>query len=157
MKRNAAAAAGWAARWAAGLSVGFALGPLLLALASGTNLSGEVFAMKLMVGIASFPILFFGLWAWGAFSKMDAPHTASSEPHQESISSRDSAEPTTASTARKPSAWNYVGIGAGAFMLLFLFLPKALNGTLANQYYLGGAFWAGVIIWCSMNLAKAKK
>ncbi len=58
--------------------------------------------------------------------------------------------------AKKPSVWNYVGIGVGAFMLLFLFLPQVMSGTLANQYYLGAAFWCGVIIYCSINISRTK-
>jgi len=57
----------------------------------------------------------------------------------------------------KPNKWNYVCIGAGVFMLLFLFLPEIVNGTLANIYYLGAAFWVGVIIYCSLNILRARK
>jgi hypothetical protein len=54
-----------------------------------------------------------------------------------------------------PNKWNYIGIGVGAFMLLFLFLPQFINGTLENIYYLGAAFWIGVIIYCSINITRA--
>lgn len=57
----------------------------------------------------------------------------------------------------KPNKWNYVGIGVGVFMLLFLFLPQIINGTLANQYYLGAAFWVGTIIYCTINISRVKE
>lgn len=41
-------------------------------------------------------------------------------------------------------------------MLLFLFLPQIMNGTLANQYYLGAAFWVGLIIYCLLNILRAR-
>lgn len=42
-------------------------------------------------------------------------------------------------------------------MLLFLFLPEVISGKLASQYYLGAAFWVGVIIYCSISISRAKR
>lgn len=160
MKPHTKAAAASAAKWALGLSAGFVLGPIVIGLASGIGLSGKIIAEKLIVGIAWFPILFFGLWAWGAFSKKD-PITG--VPIQ-----RDDSAPVAARAVQKnistenaqpakAGKWNYIGIGAGVFMLLFLFLPQIVSGTLANQYYLGAAFWVGVIIYCSLNISRARQ
>lgn len=158
MKPHTKAAAATVVKWAAGLSAGFILGPIVMGLASGTAVPGKLIAEKLIVGIVWFPILFFGLWAWGALSKKNPVTGAAIDFEKE--------QPEASATTNKggnfvasktPSKWNYVGIGAGAFMLLFLFLPQIISGTLANQYYLGAAFWVGVIIYSSLNILKAKK
>lgn len=160
MKSHTRAAAATAVKWALGLSSGFILGPIVFALTSGAALSGELVAQKLIIGIAWFPILFFGLWAWGALSKKDPITGAEVETVK-----RTSETPKTIqeadihgdSTHSKPNKWNYIGIGMGAFMLLFLFLPQIINGTLANIYFLGAAFWVGVIIYCSINILRARQ
>lgn len=59
--------------------------------------------------------------------------------------------------AMKQHVWNYVGIGVGLLMLLFLFLPPIVSGTLASQYYLGVAFWIGIIIYCFRNISRSEK
>lgn len=71
MNKRTKAAAASAAKWALILSGAFILGPIIIGLAGGTGLSGKIVAEKLVIGIAWFPILFFGLWAWGAYSKKD--------------------------------------------------------------------------------------
>lgn len=161
MKPHTKAAALTAVKWAAGLSAGVILGPIIMGLASGTAVPGNLIAEKLIVGIFGFPILFFGLWAWGALSKKNPvtgdvldskSETTETTATANKISNLDSSPP-----CGKPSKWNYVGIGAGVFMLLFLFLPQIISGTLANQYYLGAAFWIGVIIYSSINICRAKK
>lgn len=160
MKPHTKAAAVTAVKWAGGLSTGFILGPIVMGLASGTAVPGKLIAEKLIVGIAWFSILFFGLWAWGALSKnnpvtgaaLDPDKTATEAPAASSkVGNLDAS-----SQSRKPNKWNYVGIGAGVFMLLFLFLPQIISGTLANQYYLGAAFWVGVIIYSSLNIIRAR-
>ena len=55
---------------------------------------------------------------------------------------------------KKSNVWNYVGIGTGLFMLLALFLPQIITGSLAREYYLGAAFWIAVIIYCSVNILR---
>lgn len=60
-------------------------------------------------------------------------------------------------SSKKNDKWNYIGIGTGVFMLLFLFLPQIISGSLANQYYIGVAFWVGVIIYCFLNISKTKQ
>ena len=69
MKPHTKATAATAAKWALGLSAGFILGPIVVGLASETELSGGLIAEKLIVGIALIPILFFGLSVWEAISK----------------------------------------------------------------------------------------
>jgi hypothetical protein len=161
MKPNTKAAAVTAVKWALGLSAGFVLGPIVIRLASGTELSGKLIAEKLIVGIALFPILFFGLWVWGTLSKKDPVTGATTiETKKETTEIPATVQKSDYhknATPRKPGKWNYVGIGAGVFMLLFLFLPEIVNGTLANIYYLGAAFWVGVIIYCSLNILRARK
>jgi hypothetical protein len=160
MKSRTRAAAVTAVKWALGLSAGFILGPIVIALTSGTEISGKLIAQKLVVGIVWFPILFFGLWIWGALSKKD-PITGSDVEMDKKKSDVPKAIQETDihgdSTQRKPKKWNYIGIGVGAFMLLFLFLPQIINGTLSNIYYLGAAFWVGVIIYCSLNILRARQ
>jgi len=155
-----------AAKWAFGLSAGVTLGPIVMGLVSGTGVSGEVIVEKLAVGVALLPIFFFGLWAWGAFSNKD-PMTGvpnqSSEPTLEATVAGEAAvaieeRATRGSTPpKKPGRWNYIGIGVGIFMLQFLFLPQLINGTIGNHYYLGAAFWVGVIIYSSINLSSARQ
>ena len=69
VKPHTKAAAVTAVKWAAGLSAGFILGPIVMGLASGTAAPGKLIAEKLIVGLFWFPILFFGLWAWGVLTK----------------------------------------------------------------------------------------
>jgi hypothetical protein len=69
MKPYTKVAAVAAAKWAAGLSAGLGLGPIFMRLASGTAVPGELILKNVAVGIFWFPILFFGLWAWGTLSK----------------------------------------------------------------------------------------
>jgi len=161
MKPHTKAAAVTAVKWAAGLSAGFILGPIVMGLASGTAIPGKLIAEKLIVGIFWFPIFFFGLWAWGALSKKNPVTGATLDPK---IETTETPVPTNKAgnldispPSGKPNKWNYVGIGAGVFMLLFLFLPQIISGTLANQYYLGAAFWVGVIIYSSLNIRRARK
>lgn len=161
MKPHTKAAAVTAVKWAAGLSAGFILGPLVMGLASGTTVPGKLIAEKLVVGIFWFPILFFGLWAWGALSKKNPVTGADLDSEQlqtetPATTNKDS-KPDYSEPSTKPNKWNYVGVGAGVFMLLFLFLPEIISGTLANQYYLGAAFWVGVIIYSSLNILRARK
>ncbi len=52
MKSHTRASAATAVKWALGLSAGFILEPIVIALTSGTALSGELIAQKLVVGIA---------------------------------------------------------------------------------------------------------
>ena len=59
--------------------------------------------------------------------------------------------------SKKNNTWNYVGIGAGVFALLFLFLPQIIDGTLADKYYFGAIFWTGVIIYCVVNISSESK
>jgi hypothetical protein len=161
MKPHTKAAAVTAVKWAAGLSAGFILGPIVMGLASGTAVSGKLIAEKLIVGIVWFPILFFGLWAWGALSKKNPVTDAALESKTETTETPAAANMTDnhdgSPPSGKPSKWNYVGVGAGVFMLLFLFLPQIISGTLANQYFLGAAFWVGVIIYSSLNIRRARK
>lgn len=157
MKPHTKAAAASAAIWALVLSSGFILGPIVIGLANGAGLSEEIIATKLVAGVGLFPLLFFGLWAWGTFFKKNPITGAQISPSdcfpvaattkQESISARSS-------PPAKAGKWNYVGIGVGAFMLLFAFLPQMISGTLRNGY-LGAALWVGVIICCSINIFRA--
>jgi hypothetical protein len=160
MKPYTKAAAVTAAKWALGLSAGFILGPFVIGLVSGTELSGNFIATKLVTGIGAFPIIFLVLWVWGLLSKKDPVTGAAIESKKETIiipATVQNAEHHENATPGKPNKWNYVCIGAGVFMLLFLFLPEIVNGTLANIYYLGAAFWVGVIIYCSLNILRVRK
>jgi len=156
MKPHTKAAAVTAGKWAAGLSAGFIMGPIVMGLASGTAVPRKLIAEKLIVGIVWFPILFFGLWA--ALSKKNPVTGAALD--SEKVKTEASATTNKVGNivaSKTPSKWNYVGIAAGAFMLLFLFLPQIISVTLANQYYLGAAFWVGVMIYSSLNILRARK
>jgi hypothetical protein len=161
MKPHTKAAAVTAVKWAAGLSAGFILGPIVMGLTSGAAVPGKLIAEKLIVGIFWFPILFFGLWAWGALLKKNPVSGAALDSAKAQIeapaTTNEVSNPDDSASLKKPNKWNYVGIGAGVFMLLFLFLPQIISGTLANQYYLGAAFWVGVIIYSSLNILRARK
>jgi len=132
----------------------------------GKQINGNLIAQKIVTAIALYLVLFLGIWVWGIFGRKHSGGTGNIESTPRSrtpevtISTPSPANQTTtaenAFASRKPNKWNYVGIGTGAFMLLFLFIPEVVKGTLANQYYLGGAFWVGVIIFCSINIARAK-
>ena len=167
MKPHVAAAARSALKWALGLSIGYILGPILFNLAGGEENTGNFVAQKLISGIALFPLLFIGIWIWGINTKKNSPANSAAQPRNSPLNAPQylsSPSPTKYSTPIKsvPTAkainkWNYVGIGAGLFMLLFLFVPEMLKGTLEKQYYLGGAFWVGVVIFCTVNIFRAKK
>ncbi len=131
MKPHVAAAAISALKWALGLSLGYILGPILINLAGGEENTGNFVAQKLISGIALFPVLFIGIWIWGINTKKNSPANISaqtrssplnappylSSPSPKKYSTHIKAEPST----RAINKWNYVGIGAGIFMLLFLF------------------------------------
>lgn len=160
MKPHVKTAATSALKWAFRLSACFVLGPIVIGLAGGGGVTGKMIAEKLVVGIACFPILFIGLWVWGVFPKKDpmvgaaiqrAESMSTAPPTMRKESSLESAPP------KKLTPWNYIGLGVGGFMLLFLFLPQIVNGTLANQYYFGAAFWVGVIIYCAFNISRARQ
>ena len=160
MNKKVKPAAASAAKWALILSGAFILGPIIVGLAGGTGLSGKMMAEKLVVGIAWFPILFFGLWAWGVFSKKDPMTGAAiqeSDNNKVPFEATDHPEEPGKEATRELSKWNYIGLGVGLFMLLFLFIPKLIAGTLEIQFYLGAAFWVGVIIYCSLNIYRAKQ
>ncbi|WP_349430997.1 hypothetical protein Q9L42_000030 (plasmid) [Methylomarinum sp. Ch1-1] len=144
MKAKTKTAAITALKWAAGLTAGFIIGPTIVILANGQGDTGGMIAEKLVVGAAWFPILFFGLWAWGTFSKK---YTLENNP---------TSLPET-NTNRRPSKWNHISILAGILMILFVFLPDMINGTLAGQYYLGIIFWIVVIVFCSRNILQARQ
>jgi len=146
LKTKTKTAAISALKWAAGLTAGFIIGPTVVILANGQGDTGGMIAEKLVVGIAWFPILFFGLWAWGTFSKKNPL-----------VSNHTSSTTTNNTSNKKPSKWNYISIFAGICLLLFVFLPDVINGTLAGQYYLGGLFWLVVIIYCTRNILQAKQ
>ena len=157
MKAHTKAAAKSAAIWALVLSGGLILSPIVISLASGAGLSGEVIATKLVAGVGLFPILFVGLWAWGALSKRNPITGAQIKPTDSSPLAAPTLQEKISvegSPPAKAGKWNYVGIGVGAFMLLFLFLPQMIGGTLRNGY-LGAAFWVGVIIYCTLNIVRA--
>lgn len=168
MKPHIKAAGISAVGWAAGLSAGFFLGPLLSGLAGGAGISPEDMATKLVVVVFLFPVIFVVVWLYGIFARKGTA-TGTVQPSHRKPGAPQSTSPATptpeSSNAiqktevpdKKPGVWNYVWIGVGAFMLLFLFLPAAIRGTLASQYYLGAAFWIGVIIYCSINISRAKK
>jgi hypothetical protein len=153
-----------AAVWAAGLCGGFILGPLFIGLPGGAGISPEEIAKKLVAAVFLFPIIFVVVWLWGIFMKKGTA-VQPSQQHSIDLESTTPAIPTPESPhaiqkedlrAKKPGPWNYVWIGVGAFMLLFLFLPRAIRGTLESQYYLGAAFWIGVIIYCCIKISRAK-
>lgn len=160
MKPHIKTAAISAANWALGLSAGLILGPIVIGLAGGGGITEKVVAEKLVFGIAFLPLLFLGLWVWGILCKKDPMAGATIQPGESTITSPTTthAPPSLGNTTpKKPSPWNYVCLGIGVFMLLFLFLPEIINGTLANQYYLGAAFWVGVIIYCALNISRVKQ
>ena len=158
MKSHTKAAAVSAFKWALGLSLGFILGPVVTSLASGTELSGNQIGQKLIAGIVLFPILFLGLWVWGAFSKKD-PFAGLSFDINKGKTPTTVQDPDhrTNGIQGRPNKWNYVFNGMALFMLLFLFIPEIIRGTLANIYYLGAAFWVGVIVYCSLNILRKAK
>ena len=158
MKPHTKAAAVTALKWALGLSAGYILCPIIISLASGTALTGNIIAQKLIVGIAWFPILLFGIWVWGTLSKKNLVTGAKIGTKSKTTEIQTAVQDATRhENPIKPNKWNYVCIGAGVFMLLLFFLPEIIKGTLANIYYLGAAFWVGVIIYCSLNILRARK
>jgi hypothetical protein len=159
MKSHTQAAAVIAAKWALGLSAGFILGPIVMRFGSGIEIPGNMVAQRLVFGIAWFVIIFFCLWVWGTLSKKNPVTGAKFETEVEPTDTQASVQKVgniESSNSTPASKWNYVGIGVSVFMLLFLFLPQIISGTLANQYYLGAAFWVGVIIYSSLNILRAR-
>ena len=159
MKPHVKEAAFSAAKWAFLLSAGIAVAPLISSLFMGISIDPVVAGQKFAVGIVILPILFILFWIFGIFRKkdiitgLDIP-SSSSQLQTKTIQSKvSSSEQTTNALTGKVSVWNYVGLGAGIFMLLFLFIPQVISGTLPSQYYIGAVFWVGVIIYCFMNIS----
>lgn len=168
MKPQVRASALSAAKWAFWLCAAFILAPLVIGLASGVGIDGKLLAEKLAVGMLLFPLLFAGFWLYGIFRKKDLitglAMPERREPGFQGTSTQPAlikvAAPTQERTAKeiqvvkRPSVWNYVAIAVGVFMILFLFVAQLVSGTLAPHYYLGAAFWVGVIVYCWLNIKR---
>ena len=168
MKSHVKASALSAAKWAFWLCAAFILAPLVIGLASGVGVNGKLLAEKLAVGVLLFPLLFAWFWLYGIFKRKvpitGLPMPERREPSLQSTSTQPAATKVSAPTqerttkavqvVKKPSIWNFVAIAVGAFMILFLFVPQLVSGTLAPQYYLGAAFWVGVIVYCWLNIKR---
>jgi len=155
MKLHVKKAAISAAKWALLLSAGIALVPLISSFLMGISIDPVVAGQKFAVGIVFLPILFIVFWVFGIISKKDMMTRIDITPsssRSETVISELSTEKTTDILNRKISTWNYVGIGVGAFMLFFVFLPQVVSGKVPEQYYIGAAFWVGIIIYCFVNI-----
>lgn len=149
-----------AAGWAFGLCAGYVLGPLLLQVGAATGVSEKDLAMRLVSVVVLFPVLFIGFWIYEKKKQRqilpNSPGAATATESNHSTSQESSPVVEPGSQTRTPSKWNYVAIAVALFMLVFLFVPKIVSGQLANQYYLGAAFWVGVLIYCTLNLKRSK-
>lgn len=74
-------AAVWALWWALGFFACYVVGPLFFWLALGGDNIGGRLAMKIVTGIALFPIIFVGLWGWRVISKKTLTTENSTQPN----------------------------------------------------------------------------
>lgn len=167
MKPSTRASAVKAAKYALIASTSFIVAPIVVHIASGIEVTGGLLAEKLVVGIAQFPIFFLIIWVYRLVRHSDAAGTGDTSsvqivkdsginseatkntPKRAQVSQAPDAEPIRA------SSWNYVAIAVGVSLLLFMFLPQVLSGTIATQHYLSAAFWVGVITYCVINIRNA--
>ena len=159
MKPHVKTAAVSALKWAALLSAGLILGPMLMAVVVGGSSAGrlgELFAQKLVVGIFWFPILFIGIWVASSSAMRVATKDTSLTGGSTDTSASPSPPTAPIVVVQTVSKWTYVWLGVGIFMLLFLFLPEIISGTLARQYFLGVVFWLGVIIYCGKKIIRGR-
>jgi len=142
------------------LSVEFVIG-----LAGGNSVDRQMIEQRLNVGIWILLIGFIIFWLWSMLTRKDpitrAPLQSNEQTGPSSNDTRDTqtilspSQPIILTT--KARVWNYAGIGVSAFMLIFIFIPKLLNGSMPEQYLFGAAFWVGVIIYCSLKMVRARR
>jgi len=152
--------AAFAIKWSLIISGSFILAPVVIRLASGEDISGNLFAQKLVVGVVWIPILFVIFWIWKKFSSKNAPLESSALPPNVPTTATATAEHVAnleKAASSEISKWNYIGVGVGALFLAFLFLPKLLSGEMENKYFLGAAFWVAIIIYSLINISSSRK
>jgi hypothetical protein len=78
-------------------------------------------------------------------------------PISESESIANMASSSTPAAPLKAGRWNHIGVGIGAFALVFVFLIPVVNGTFSGSHLPSVILWGCVIIYCSRNISRAKK
>lgn len=102
----------------------------------------ELIGKNIIVAIFGFPILYFFMLKFNKQKQLESM-----------VAKQNKNNPAAIERKRKLSI---AALVIGLFMLLFLFLPQAINGTLANQYYLGALFWIVVIVIAANNIFNKK-
>ncbi len=134
-------------------------------LAGGNGVDEKMIEHRLTVGAWILPIGFIVFWLWSMLTKKDPVTRAPLQSNEQSILSPNDTQdtqtnltpPAQTNLTTRVRVWNYVGIGASAFMLLFIFIPNLINSSTPGQYWLGTAFWIGVIAYCSVKIVRARK
>jgi len=116
------------------LSIGYVAWSVLLSFIYKTELSGNELAMKTVVGIGLFPVLYLFFLFTGMYSKEDNINKE----------------------IKKTSKGNYLGVFVSTIIILVFFLPLINNGTFERPHLLGIAFWGFIIVQCSLNIYKSK-
>lgn len=134
MRKKAAVAAN-AAKYAFGISAAYTLVPPAMNLIEGLEVSGNMMAQRVIVGVSWFLIIFIGLFAKGILSKDD-----------------QNTEAATPKEPKKLSKWNFVFIIAAPLALWNFFGQSIIEGTIENRYWIGVAFWVAVMFISGRNI-----
>lgn len=118
----------------------YILVPVLWLVMFGENTNGinELIGKNIIAGIFGFPFLYFFIL------KLNKHKNLNSKLHRQNLKNKQ--------TVDRKQKISKVALIVGLFMLICLFLPQAINGTLLKQYYLGALFWIVVIVISANNL-----
>jgi Na+/H+ antiporter NhaD/arsenite permease-like protein len=102
----------------------------------------EVIGKNIIVAIFGFPIMYFFILKFNKQRQLNSM-----------VAKHNKNNPAAIDRKIKLSK---IALIIGLFMLIFLFLPQAINGTLAKQYYLGALFWIVVVVVSANNIFNKK-
>lgn len=125
-----------AAKYALGISASYILVPSVMNLIEGLEISGNMMAQRVIVGVAWFLIIFIGLFAFLMRSGSDKKKEDVIVPHKQKLVSK----------------WNYVFIIIAPLSLWLFFGQSMIEGTFENKYWFGVIFWIAVILVSGRNI-----
>lgn len=130
-----------AAKVALAMALAIIFVPTLLALGNNVNDLGGFFALKLVTGVFSFPVLFL----IAKYVVMPKQKTELESGAVEEVEEK------------KLSKWNYFGVLIGLATLALIFVPEFLKGKSGVNFWLGVVFWIVVIFFSAKNILKARR
>ena len=128
------------AKIAAAMVAAFIFVPTFVAVLNNHPDIGGFFSIKLITGLAGFPVLFFLIKYFYKPKKDKA--------FGQKIDISDEAD----RIPKKISKWNYVGVVLGSLALAFIFVPDFVAGKAGGTFFMGAIFWIVVIFFSLKNI-----